>query len=182
MMPPPVIYTVGSSTRTWAEFRDLLGAFAIGALADVRRFPQSTRHPQFTRPALEAAVAAEGRRYVWLGEDLGGFRAGGYESHMATPAFARGLAALEALEGSAVTALMCAERLPWRCHRRFIAAALARRGWRVVHILETDRTWVPSGEEPGGNAEAVPGAQGRGLRGSTLARPVKNPGHPSRRG
>lgn len=153
MMDPPVIYTVGSSTRTWAEFRDLLAAFAIAALADVRRFPQSARHPQFARPALEAAISAEGLQYVWLGDDLGGFRPGGYEAYMATPAFARGLAALEALGGSAATAFMCAERLPWRCHRRFIAAALAGRGWRVVHILESDRTW-----EPGRDARVVPGA------------------------
>lgn len=136
----PLIYTVGTSTRTAAEFLEVLAAFAVRAVADVRRFPASSRFPHFAREVLAASLRERGITYAWLGEDLGGYRSGGYGAYCQTEGFARGISRLEHLALSSATAILCAERLPWRCHRRFIASALRLQGWKVVHIVERDRT------------------------------------------
>lgn len=138
------IYTIGSSTRTWEEFLAVLRAYGIQALVDVRAFPVSRRHPQFTRAHMATALPSAGVGYHWLGESLGGYRRGGYEAHMQTEAFRAGVAALETIARAYPTAFLCAERFPWKCHRRFIAASLERRGWKVLHVLEIDRVWAPS--------------------------------------
>lgn len=136
---------------------ELLRAEGVAQLADVRRFPGSRRHPQHRRDALEAALAAAGIGYAWLGESLGGrrrstlpaerspnrawqvagFRA--YADAMPTPEFQSGVETLETLARERPTAMMCAERLWWRCHRRLLADVMAARGWRVVHLLEPGR-------------------------------------------
>jgi uncharacterized protein (DUF488 family) len=126
-----------------AEFLSVLQAYGIRTLADVRRFPVSTRYPHFTRENLARAVRGAGIRYVHLGEALGGFRTGGFEDYMATPGFAAGLRSLQLAARRSPTAIMCAERLPWQCHRRFIGRALAQRGWDVVHVIDPGRTWSP---------------------------------------
>jgi uncharacterized protein (DUF488 family) len=143
------IYTLGSSTRTPAEFLAALAAFGVRTVADVRRFPQSTRYPHFGADTLAELLAGAGAAYAWLGDDLGGYRAGGYPAYRETAPFLRGLARLEALARRSPTAILCAERLPWRCHRRFIATALRRRGWEVVHIVEPDRVWAPAEGQEG---------------------------------
>ena len=130
-----------------AEFLTLLRAYGIKALVDVRRHPVSGRFPHFSRDALARSLRRAGIRYLHLGEDLGGFRPGGFEAYMATPAFAAGLRTLEFAAGRAPTAIMCAERLPWQCHRRFIAAAMSQRGWEVVHVIEPGKTWSPGDPE-----------------------------------
>ncbi len=130
-----------------AEFLTLLRAYGIRTLVDVRRFPVSGRYPHFSRDALARALRRAGVRYLHLGEDLGGFRTGGFEAYMATPAFAAGLKALEFTARRAPTAIMCAERLPWQCHRRHIGAALSQRGWAVVHAIEPGQTWFPGDPE-----------------------------------
>lgn len=129
------IYTIGHSTLRGEEFLALLREFSIKIVADVRRFPTSKKHPQFARRALEAELARAGIRYVGLGEELGGYRKGGYEAHMKTAAFASGVRGLLELGGAGRIAVLCAERDPQRCHRRFLAAYLVQRGVRVVHIL-----------------------------------------------
>ncbi|MFP4056156.1 MAG: DUF488 family protein [Candidatus Brocadiia bacterium] len=139
---PPAIWTVGHSTRSRQALAELLAAHGIRCLIDVRRFPRSRKNPQFDRPELGAALPRAGIRYLWMGEELGGFRKGGYRAYMGTGAFAAALSRLEALASQAPTAVMCAEKLFFRCHRRFIADVLARRGWRVVHIIEPDRWQV----------------------------------------
>ncbi len=131
-----------------AEFLTLLGAYGIKALVDVRRHPLSGRYPHFSRDALARSLRRAGIRYLYLGEDLGGFRPGGFEAYMATPAFAAGLRTLEFAAGRAPTAIMCAERVPSQCHRRFIGAALRRRGWTVLHLIEPDQLWSPADPEP----------------------------------
>ncbi len=88
-------------------------------------------------------LPSENVRYVYLGKELGGYRRGGYEAYMQSAEFASGVYALEAVARQARTAFMCCERFPWRCHRRFVASELERRGWRVIHIIEKDRTWHP---------------------------------------
>jgi uncharacterized protein (DUF488 family) len=143
------IYTVGSSTRTLADFLETLSGFGVRTVADVRRFPVSSRYAHFTRAALEERLRIAGVAYTWLGEDLGGYRSGGFEAYRGAASFARGLRRLEALGAETPTAILCAERFPWRCHRRFIATALRQRGWEVVHILEPDRTWTPAEGQEG---------------------------------
>lgn len=147
---PVTVWTVGHSTRTAAEFRDVLAAHAIELVADVRRFPGSRRLPQFARPALEEDLHTAGLSYVWL-PSLGGRRsprpdsphAGwrhrafrGYADHLDTEEFADGLTELLMLANGLRTAILCAEVLWWRCHRRLIADVLTALGVAVVHIRD----------------------------------------------
>lgn len=137
------IYTIGSSTRQFPEFLALLQRYQITALVDVRTFPYSGRFPHFSQKSLEEMIPSACLRYVYLGEELGGFRRGGYEAYTQTAVFAEGLDTLAAIGREGRAAFMCAERLPWKCHRRFIASELERRGWRVIHIIDNNRTWQP---------------------------------------
>ena len=134
-----VIYTLGHSTRSLEDFIALLKELGVEAVADVRRFPRSRHNPQFGRETLEQALAAEGIEYHWLGENLGGYRSGGYEAYTESESFREGLRKLEALAGRKKTAVMCAEKLWFRCHRRFIADELVKKGWEVWHIIEPGR-------------------------------------------
>jgi uncharacterized protein (DUF488 family) len=144
-----VVHTIGHSTRTFPELLALLRAHAIRAVADVRRHPGSRRHPQFARDALAAALGDEGIAYAWL-PALGGRRRArpdsphvgwrvaafrGYADHMETPEFERGLADLLAFAARRPTAVLCAEAVPWRCHRQLIADALVARGVEVRHVV-----------------------------------------------
>jgi uncharacterized protein (DUF488 family) len=137
-----LIYSIGSSTRQIEDFVCLLRRFRIEALVDVRRFPQS-RFDHFTQKNLSQELESRGIRYFYLGDVLGGFRKEGYETHTRTQDFTGGIRKLERIAAGLVTAFMCAERFPWRCHRRFIAQDLERQGWRVIHILDEERTWEP---------------------------------------
>jgi len=147
------LFTIEHSTRGIGELLALLAEHAIETLVDVRRFPASRRHPQFSREALAASLAAAGIAYVHE-PDLGGRRQPrpdspntawrvaafrGYADYMGSEPFA---AALERLLRSAArsrTAMMCAEAVPWRCHRRLIADAAAAAGAEVLHILGPGR-------------------------------------------
>lgn len=178
-----VIWSIGHSTRTLSEFLDLLAAHRIQAVADVRRYPGSRRQPQFERQALAAALSEHDIDYLWLPQ-LGGrrnphpqsdntawrsaaFR--GYADHMATTAFADGLAELMNVARGERTAMLCAEALWWRCHRGLIADVLRWLGWRVCHIL-SDRVTVihpytsAARVGPGGlhyRSDAPPGVAGQ---------------------
>ena len=148
--PARTIWTVGHSTLSADGFVALLRAHGIRLVADVRRFPVSKKNPQHNREALRAALAEAGIGYEWLGESLGGYRKGGYEAHMQTRTFAAGLERLAELAAGEPTAVMCAEKLFFRCHRRYIADALVRLGWRVVHIFDERRAQLhkPRGDQP----------------------------------
>jgi len=137
-----IIYTLGTSTRTEKEFIALLKHYGIETVADVRSFPKS-RFEHFTRHNLERTLEGEGIGYVYLGRDLGGFRSGGYLAYTATAAYQKGLTALETIGRDSLTAFLCAERMPWKCHRRFVAASLEEKGWEVCHIIEKDKVWRP---------------------------------------
>jgi uncharacterized protein (DUF488 family) len=139
------LYTVGHSTRTLDELVDLLKEHGITQLVDVRHYPRSRRNPQFNQEALAAALPNRGIAYVWMGDTLGGFRKGGYSEYMTTPEFAAGLEQLERLVVRAPTAIMCAEIVWFRCHRRFIAREMAARGYRVTHLISIGK---PGYEEP----------------------------------
>lgn len=139
------IYTVGHGARSPDEMKRILEAHGVKVIVDVRRFPKSTKFPHFNREAIEEWLSGAGIKYVWLGDKLGGYRKGGYEAYMDTPEFESGIEELECIARVEPVAVMCAERFPWRCHRRFIAAALQRRGWEITHIIDEAKTWTPSG-------------------------------------
>ena len=147
---PARIWTIGHSTRSWEAFLALLGLHRIEAIADVRRFPGSRRHPWFASDAMARELPKAGIAYLWLPQ-LGGRRRvrpgspngawrnaafQGYADHMASEEFSAGLQQATDLASRHRTALMCAESLWWRCHRRLIADLLCHRGWTVLHILD----------------------------------------------
>jgi len=142
------IYTIGHSTRSADEFVALLTDTGVRLVVDVRAFPSSRRHPQFNRGELAAWLgtagigyrhmpALGGRRAPTAGSPNGGWQESGfqgYADHMRSDEFRRALAELEAAARESATAIMCAEAVWWRCHRRLIADALVVRGWRVEHL------------------------------------------------
>lgn len=134
-----MMYSLGHSTMPLEQLAELCKNAGIDLVADIRRFPGSRRNPQFKRENLEAELPEHGIAYVWLGSELGGFRKGGYDEWMATAEFERGLEMLEALDVEHTVGFMCAEAVPWKCHRRFVARALAARGHRVAHLLPDGR-------------------------------------------
>ena len=153
---PATIWTVGHSTRALEEFLAVLATYGIGAVADVRRFPGSRRHPHYGREALAEALEAQGIGYRWI-PALGGRREPradsphtgwrnksfrGYADHIASAEFAGGLQELLGLAARRPTAIMCAEAMWWRCHRSIIADVLRVRGIEVVHIADAKHSAV----------------------------------------
>jgi 3-methyladenine DNA glycosylase/8-oxoguanine DNA glycosylase len=147
------IYTIGHSTRTLDELVAMLRAFGVSFLADIRTIPRSRRNPQFNAERLRAVLRRAGIRYVAVPK-LGGLRRAradspntgwrnasfrGYADYMSTEMFETGIAQLEELTRRGTVALMCAEAVPWRCHRSLVADALVARGVRVEHILTHTR-------------------------------------------
>ena len=147
------VYTVGHSTRSIEALVALLSAHGVAQLVDVRTIPRSRRHPHFNRDALSGSLPAAGIAYVHM-PGLGGLRkprvdsvntawrnAGfaGYADYMQTPEFAASVAELIERARSVATAVMCAEAVPWRCHRSLLADALVVRGVDVRHILGLTR-------------------------------------------
>jgi uncharacterized protein (DUF488 family) len=145
------IMTIGHSTHTAERFLALLQAHGVTAIADVRRFPYSRRHPHFSQEALASFLGGHGVAYAHF-PALGGrrrprpdspntgwrvpsFRA--YADHMRSPEFQAALLELVAYAKIGVAAVMCAESQWWRCHRQLIADALVARGVEVRHILST---------------------------------------------
>jgi uncharacterized protein (DUF488 family) len=146
---PPTLFTVGHSSRSWEEFVTLITSHGIGAIADVRRFPGSRRLPQFNDANLAKALPAVGVEYLPF-PALGGrrkpsadslntgwrndsFRA--YADYMQTEEFTATLHELIAAASRRTTAIMCAEAVPWRCHRSLIADAMLVRGWQVLDVM-----------------------------------------------
>ena len=147
------IWTIGHSTRSFDELISALSAYCIETVVDVRRFPGSRRLPQFEASTLASGLSEIGIAYHWI-EALGGRRRAdplsvnvgwrhaafrGYADYTATDAFAAGLFELQLIAGGLRTAIMCAEVLWWRCHRRLIADVLVSLGVEVVHLRD-DRT------------------------------------------
>ena len=143
------IWTIGHSTRTIDEFISLLKANEIKVLADVRSWPGSKRYPHFDKDALTESLTAHGIRYEHFPE-LGGKRKPnpdshntawrnasfrGYADYMQTPEFARAVDELVGLAKEKRVAIMCAEAVPWRCHRSLIGDALLARNIDVEDIM-----------------------------------------------
>jgi len=148
------LYSVGHGARSAAEFVELLRAAAIGCIADVRSYPVSRRHPQFSQKTLVPLLDKVAIGYRWLGKALGGFRhdatpsihtalanasSRAYADHMSSMAFQEGIAELVALASVTPTAMLCAERLPRHCHRAMISDYLTANGIAVVHIVVEDQ-------------------------------------------
>ncbi len=149
------VLALGHSTRPLEELVGLLRGCGVVTLADVRTIPRSRANPQFEGPTLARALADAGIGYVHL-PALGGLRharkdslenAGwrnasfrGYADHMQTPEFEEGLCQLRALAREGPVAVMCAEAVPWRCHRSLLADALLARGVVVEHVVGPGRT------------------------------------------
>ena len=143
------IYSIGHSTRSEQEFIELLQLHGIATLADVRTIPRSRHNPQFNREQLSRAAHRAGIQYVHLAR-LGGLRKSvgesspnkgwrnasfrGYADYMLTDEFERGLAELLKLAKEGLVTMMCAEAVPWRCHRSLVSDALLVRGVPVLHI------------------------------------------------
>ena len=142
------IYTIGHSTRSIEEFLALLKAHGIEEVVDVRTIPKSRRNPQFGQDMLAAALKKDGIAYAHLAA-LGGLRHPskelintgwentsfrGFADYMASESFQAGLEELKAMAEKKRVAIMCAEAVPWRCHRSLIADALTVQGWQVLHI------------------------------------------------
>jgi len=143
------VLTIGHSNRPLAEFLEMLQAHHVDLLVDVRTVPRSRHNPQFNRDTLPESLAAAGIAYEHM-PGLGGLRHArrdspntgwrnlsfrGYADYMQTVEFTNSLQALTDLEASRTVAIMCAESLPWRCHRSLIADALITRRVPVAHIM-----------------------------------------------
>ena len=150
---PSVIFTIGHSTHPIEEFVGVLRAHTIALLADIRTIPKSRHNPQFNSDALAASLAAARIGYRHLAA-LGGLRHArrdsintawrnasfrGFADYMQTPEFAAGLDELIEIATANRTAIMCAEAVPWRCHRSLVADALVARGIPVEDILNENR-------------------------------------------
>ena len=153
LAPPLVVLTIGHSTRPLAAFMALLKAHGVKRLVDIRTVPRSRHNPQFNQECLPDALAAAGIQYQHM-PGLGGLRHTrrdspntgwrnasfrGFADYMQTPEFEESMEKLVTLAGQQPLALMCAEAVPWRCHRSLIADALTVRGIRVEHVMSATR-------------------------------------------
>ena len=148
------VYTIGHSTRTLDEFTELLQTYQITLLIDVRTAPHSRHNPQFNKEALPDHLKPLGVKYIHLPE-IGGLRHPnrnsinlalenasfrGYADYMQTKEFSEALLKVMALARENRLTLMCAEALPWKCHRILISDALVARHIRVLHIISKTDT------------------------------------------
>lgn len=144
-----IIYTIGHSTRTMLEFVSLLKAHNVQRIVDVRTIPKSRHNPQFNEKAIERSLRKAEINYVHVAL-LGGLRHTtiasknlgwhnrsfrGFADYMSTQEFEEGVEVLEKIAKKETTAIMCAEAVPWRCHRSLVADALTKRHWAVFDIM-----------------------------------------------
>ena len=179
------VFTVGHGTRPIEELLTVLGDAGVRTLVDVRRYPGSRRHPQFGRDALAAGLATAGVAYRH-DERLGGRRRPradspnslwrndqfrGYADHMATPEFRRALAELLREAAARPTTVMCAEAVPWRCHRQLLADAVVLGGVPVLHLLDAasakPHAVNPAARQASDGSVTYPGTSQLGLPGLT---------------
>ena len=148
------VFTIGHSTRTAEEFVEILDAFEVRLLVDIRTIPRSKRNPQFEGTTLERTLRERGFNYLHM-RALGGLRHPkkdsvnggwrnesfrGYADYMQTSEFGEALAQLMKRASEERTAIMCAEAVPWRCHRSLVGDALIVRGVEVIDILSATKS------------------------------------------
>jgi uncharacterized protein (DUF488 family) len=156
LQPSPIVLTIGHSTRMLEEFISLLQAHGVRRVVDVRTVPRSLHNPQFDKTSLPESLNKAGLAYVHM-PGLGGLRRAkrysinmgwrnasfrGYADYMQTPEFDKSLEELIRLANQERIALMCAEAVPWRCHRSLIADTLLVRGIRTEEIISRTRRQV----------------------------------------
>jgi len=148
------IYTLGTSNRTVEEFLEILKSYQIQTVIDVRRWPTSKWLEHFKKENLEKTLPENNIQYLHF-EKLGGYRSGGYEEYIKTKEFKEALKELIKIAKSKNLAIICAEKLPWKCHRAIITKELEKKKIEIIHIIEKDRLWQPK-KEP---REIKPGCQ-----------------------
>jgi len=136
-----LIYTIGHSIRRFDEFIDILKKYGIEILIDIRRFPMSKYNPQFNKEILSIELSKNKIEYFWI-EKLGGYRKGGYLEYMKTEDFQEGLNKLIEIAKNKKSAIMCAEILWFKCHRRFISDRLVKLGFKVLHIYDKKKIYT----------------------------------------
>jgi uncharacterized protein (DUF488 family) len=142
MKAQPILYTVGTGLRSVEDFMEIIHAYEIRAVLDVRSYPRS-KLPYFSGDALSGLLASNGIAYHFLGKELGGMRKGGYTAYIVTQGFREGIRALEAIARETLSVIVCAERFPWKCHRKWISLELQKQGWEVRHIIDKGKVWTP---------------------------------------
>ena len=133
------IYTLGYSTRSFKDFKDILKTYNIELIVDVRRSPKSKKFPHFNKKNLKEELPKTKIQYINITQ-LGGFRKEGYLAFSQTKEFSSAINQLLKTVNGKIAAIVCAEILWWRCHRRYIAKILNEKGNRVIHIFNKNKT------------------------------------------
>jgi len=136
------IYTLGTDLRSAEDFIEILLAYEIRAVIDVRSFPKS-RMSHFSKNPLAELLKSNGIAYHFFGKELGGFRKGGYAAYVTTEEFSNGVGMIESVAKETVSVIICSEKFPWKCHRKWISRELQHRGWSVEHIIDKGKVWNP---------------------------------------
>jgi uncharacterized protein (DUF488 family) len=142
------VFTIGHSNRSIVDFVGLLRSFGVEKVVDIRTIPRSRHNPQFNQDSLRSFLKNKRIGYQ-LVKELGGLRHAkkdsvnvgwknlsfrGFADYMGSEDFEKGLSKLQRISRKKVVAFMCAEAVPWRCHRSLVADALSVKGWKVYHI------------------------------------------------
>lgn len=148
------IYTIGHSTHSLKDFISMLKSFDIETLVDIRNYPGSKRYPHFNKEALEISLPENKIKYIPF-KELGGRRKAdpnskntawrnaafrGYADYMETPEFESAINVLQKIAAEKLTAYMCAEAVWWSCHRSMVSDYLKIREWKVLHIMNKDKS------------------------------------------
>ena len=118
------------------EFIEILKKHGIQVIIDIRRFPKSKVVPHFNKENLKLELRKIGIKYAWLGKWLGGYRKEGYLKYMEKPEFKKGIKYLENIAKNKTCAIMCTEKLYFKCHRKFVSKYLQNKGWIIKHIKD----------------------------------------------
>jgi len=132
------IYTIGHSTRSLEDFINILKHYNIELLIDIRKLPGSNKFPHFNKEILEVELPKSNVQYIHFPE-LGGFRKEGYFAFTQTEEFSDAIKKLLEVIDNKTVAIMCAEVLWWRCHRRYVTNALVELGNQVIHIFDKEK-------------------------------------------
>ncbi len=155
-------YTLGHSNRTINELLKILRKYNIDSIVDVRRWPKSRKHPWFNKEQLEKVLLENNIEYYWMGKELGGYRKLGRDVQKTSGATCfksegfrayalyitnndiaiKSLEKLEKLALNKKIVILCAEKHPWFCHRKIISDWLTARGFKIIHIIEIDKTII----------------------------------------
>ena len=135
-----LIYTIGHSNRTVENFIQVLQFYDINRVIDIRRVPFSKKFSQFSRRPMEDKLRLLKIDYEFAGDDLGGFRTGGFVNYMQTNDFQQGMNRLQQIAYEKQSCLLCAEMNYLDCHRRFICDKLNQNNFIVKHILDIGKT------------------------------------------